>query len=329
MLKKMIASVLACTGLFALSGGADAAAGQETVPQTAMVQLISEIRDYAKEKEPHFQLIGNGAAGLLEETPANSADNVSRLVASLDGFLTESVYYVRDKDGRTEKQPDEYVTYLNTMFAKPKAAGKAVWTLDYIDEPKLQQEDEAQGRKDGWVSQAFASANLDAVPQRPVPSANAKDISRVEEAQNFLILLNPGRFSGKEAYLEALGQTGYDALVIDLYYGDAPLTKTDVDRLRQKPQGGRRQVFAYMSVGEAADYRPYWQDAWNQKRPDWLCDPNPAWPGSYKVRYWSPQWKQILYGRDDAYLDQIMKAGFDGAFLDVIDAWQYFSNSDA
>ena len=114
-------------------------------------------------------------------------------------------------------------------------------------------------------------------------------------------------------------------LVVDLYYDDMPLTKVDVNALKKKPQGGKRMIFAYMSVGEAADYRPYWKEEWNQTRPDWIQDANTAWPGSYKVRYWSPQWKHILYGSDKAYLDQIMNAGFDGVFLDVIDAWQYFA----
>ena len=36
------------------------------------------------------------------------------------------------------------------------------------------------------------------------------------------------------------------------------------------------------------------------------------------------EWEEILFGSKDAYLDQIIAAGFDGAFLDVMDAWQYF-----
>ncbi len=322
MLKKFLASVLALTSLFFISGCA--AAEQNTTPETAMVNLIGEIREYAQKKNPHFQIIGNGAAGLLEETPTNSTANISRLVSYLDGFLTESVYYTRDNDGRSKKQSKEYVTYLREMFAKPKAADKAVWTLDYIEDPKVQYEDERQGRKDGYVSLALSSSNLDIIPQRNVPCANTKNIYEVQDAQNFLFLLNPGAFSGKAAYLDSLNKTAYDVLVVDLYYDDAPLTRADVDTLKTKPQGGKRLVFAYMSVGEAADYRPYWKKEWNQKRPSWICDPNPAWPGSYKVQYWAPQWKHLLYGNDKAYLDTIMAADFDGVFLDVIDAWQYF-----
>jgi len=42
------------------------------------------------------------------------------------------------------------------------------------------------------------------------------------------------------------------------------------------------------------------------------------------VKYWHPGWQQLLYGSEAAALDQIIRAGFDGVFLDVVDAYQYF-----
>ena len=78
--------------------------------------------------------------------------------------------------------------------------------------------------------------------------------------------MNPGSFLKKEDYLNALSRTRYDVLIVDLYYGDTPLMKNDVDLLKTKPQGGKRLVLAYMSIGEAADYRPYWKNEWNTTR---------------------------------------------------------------
>jgi cysteinyl-tRNA synthetase len=42
------------------------------------------------------------------------------------------------------------------------------------------------------------------------------------------------------------------------------------------------------------------------------------------VKYWRPEWQDILYGSREAYLDKIISAGFDGAFLDVVDAYYYY-----
>ena len=43
-------------------------------------------------------------------------------------------------------------------------------------------------------------------------------------------------------------------LVLDLEANDGTLTAADVASLKEKPQGGRRLVLCYLSVGEAATY---------------------------------------------------------------------------
>jgi len=42
------------------------------------------------------------------------------------------------------------------------------------------------------------------------------------------------------------------------------------------------------------------------------------------VKYWDKEWQQIIYGTPGAYLDRILKAGFDGVYLDLVDAFEYF-----
>ena len=98
----------------------------------------------------------------------------------------------------------------------------------------------------------------------------------------------------------------------------------DIRRLRQKVNGGRRHVICYMSVGEAETYRYYWKNAWNTDKPEWLEDENPYWPGNYKVKYWYDEWQEIIYKGESSFLDRIIDAGFDGVYLDIIDAFEYF-----
>ncbi|MEZ5817613.1 MAG: endo alpha-1,4 polygalactosaminidase [Hyphomicrobiaceae bacterium] len=56
----------------------------------------------------------------------------------------------------------------------------------------------------------------------------------------------------------------HDLIVVDetLDRENADGTGAALARLRQKPDGGRRLVVAYLSIGEAEDYRPYWKAAW-------------------------------------------------------------------
>lgn len=219
---------------------------------------------------------------------------------------------------RMEEVESSYRGWLDALAASLDASEAA------LSDAASAAADRAQGRAAGYVSMTVPRRELDVLPQEPLTGENSRSVAQLAAVRNFFILLNPGRFESRAAYLVALRASPADLLIIDLYYGAAPLTRREVARLQEKPQGGRRLVLAYLSVGEAADYRPYWQKHWAAKRPDWLAQPNPAWPDSYRVKYWSRPWRRILYGSADAYLDEIIDAGFDGAFLDVMDAWQTF-----
>jgi len=114
------------------------------------------------------------------------------------------------------------------------------------------------------------------------------------------------------------------------FSGGIPLTNDDVHRLQKKPNGARRLVIAYMSVGEAEDYRYYWKAGWEKSKPQFLEQENKLWKGNYKVRYWDKQWHVILYGNGneelfgDSYPGRVIAAGFDGVYMDVLDAAHYF-----
>ena len=330
--KGVAALLLGAAGLFGLHHAQgfiddvpkDASAHTAVVPETAMIDLTEKLALYARSREAGFLLVGNGPVGLLEVTEDNSEENVARLVGTLDGILMESVFYDGyEEDGEMPERRDaETAEYLAAMLRKPLLAGRSVFTLDYVKGKKIA-EAEALGHAAGYISEG-GDRLLDVIPARAPQEENAADVTRLKQVKNFLALLNPEHFPTREAYLDALAATNYDLLIVDLYYGDRPLTPAETARLKHKANGGRRLVLSYMSVGEAADYRPYWKKEWDSERPHWLAEPNPEWPGSYKARYWSREWHDILYGHPDAYIDRIIAAGFDGAFLDVMDAWQYF-----
>ncbi len=113
-------------------------------------------------------------------------------------------------------------------------------------------------------------------------------------------------------------------VIIDLFCKNTALTSEDVSSLKAKANGSKRLVIAYLSIGEAEDYRYYWKEEWNTNPPSWLVEQNPNWPGNYKVKYWDKEWQSIIYGNENSYLEKILDSGFDGAYLDVVDAFQYF-----
>lgn len=122
--------------------------------------------------------------------------------------------------------------------------------------------------------------------------------------------------------LGAMAASPYDLIVIDRSRDgsdEGALRPAEVERLKQKPDGGRRFVFAYLSIGEAESYRGYWQEAWKRSAPPFLLGENPDWEENYAVRFWMPQWQSIIFGSPEAYLDRIVAQGFDGVYLDKCD----------
>ncbi len=88
----------------------------------------------------------------------------------------------------------------------------------------------------------------------------------------------------------------------------------------------KKLILAYMSIGQAETYREYWQNDWRHNPPTWLAEKDETWPDDYWVRYWTSDWQDIIYGSPDSYLDRIIALGFDGVYLDRVDAYQYFED---
>jgi cysteinyl-tRNA synthetase len=132
---------------------------------------------------------------------------------------------------------------------------------------------------------------------------------------------------------------GLDVLIVDFANGAASgeaLSAGDVQRYRQRPDGSQRIVLAYLSVGEAESYRYYWQSHWRAVPPHWLAKENKDWKRNYHVRFWEPGWQRLIVhprttmldqildrgmAARKPYLDRILEAGFDGVYMDRVDAY--------
>lgn len=131
----------------------------------------------------------------------------------------------------------------------------------------------------------------------------------------------------QEYDLERLDRAPVDMLVIDYSRSDPkggamiPFSVDDVQRLRTRPDGSRRLVLAYLSIGEAEEYRYYWKPDWKQTAPSWHIAENCRWPRNHLVRFWDEGWKEIVFKGPSSYLARIQDAGFDGIYVDRIDVY--------
>lgn len=96
-------------------------------------------------------------------------------------------------------------------------------------------------------------------------------------------------------------------------------------QFKSKPGGGRRAAIAYLAVGEAEKWRPYWKSCCAGGQPSWLTYTTQGWAGNYAVKFWEPGWKSIVQQR----VRDIFAKGYDGIYLDRIDTWEKFGNKAA
>lgn len=131
----------------------------------------------------------------------------------------------------------------------------------------------------------------------------------------------------RKFHRDDIATSPFDLMVVDYapyrhLTFEFPFNAGDVAAMKTKPDGSRRLVLAYLSIGEAEDYRYYWRREWSEQAPAWMAPENTAWPGNFPVEFWRPEWQRILFQAPDSYLARILAAGFDGIYLDRADVFQ-------
>lgn len=137
-----------------------------------------------------------------------------------------------------------------------------------------------------------------------------------------------------EEQRKAIVDSKYDVMVVDYARSldsdteqEVPLTREQVAAMQKKPDGSKRVVIAYLSIGESENYRYYWKPEWTKKRPAWMGGESKEWEGNYLVQYWNPVWQNIIFGNPGSFVDRILAAGFDGFYIDRSDAYYRFGDS--
>ncbi|MFC2102311.1 endo alpha-1,4 polygalactosaminidase [Bacteroidota bacterium] len=290
-----------------------------------MRSFIQHISVYARGYTPGFIVVPQNGQELITQNGESSGPLATTYLQTISGQAREDLFYGYYGDGLLT--PSNELHYLQGYLDRIKTEGKSVLVTDYCSSHPDMLDSYQKNTAKGYISFAADQRNLDNIPEYPSPvyNENSDQVLSLDQAKNFLLLLNPEKYETKNHFLDTLKKTNYDMLIIDLFFdADVSLSKDEVISLKEKSGGGKRLVLCYMSIGEAENYRYYWTPGWEFANPVWLEKPNPDWPGNFKVRYWDPGWQAIIYGNDNSYIKRILDAGFDGVYLDIVDAFEYF-----
>lgn len=150
--------------------------------------------------------------------------------------------------------------------------------------------------------------------------------------------------------VDELASSHYDMLVLeptrtdwssDDKYFDTEAMVSQLKDSRASDGIHRKLIIAYIDIGEAENWRWYW--TWSEEWPegggrpvDWpdyiLAHDPDGWEGCFPVAYWDEEWKDIviygrnhdsgLYGDYNSIIDEVIKDGFDGVYLDWVEGFE-------
>ena len=292
--------------------------------------IILEMSDYAKERNPDFQIVtyeGMGLtrwgeweatldglkmeAGAPQISPGSFAGDLRRhYVLSIDGILLDG----HQCEGKRFSAND-----LNSL----REVG-----LHFMSTEACSSEAEAmQAIQSLWQEGIPAHAHTDrsgqhrSIPVRRPFEESEQNAGPIHDIHNLMIFTESAAFADKHGWMGAVEDSNYDLVVVDAFgRGGEALTGDEVHALKHKRLGATRLVFAYMDLTRAHDDRYYWNREWRVGSPGWILEAESGQPGMYRVAFWHPRWKAII----GSYLAGIMDLGFDGVVFGGADAHYWF-----
>ncbi|MHA2363113.1 MAG: endo alpha-1,4 polygalactosaminidase [Candidatus Hodarchaeales archaeon] len=293
-----------------------------------MRDFVQSISAFVKGFNSNFFVIPQNGHDLITTDGEKTGAPSTSYLNAIDGIGREDLFYGYNEDNvvTSETLRDNMIALLDIA----ETHDVQILVTDYCSTHTFVDNSYSQNTAKGYISFAADHRELDNIPLYPTDpyNVNSQNITSLAQAKNFLYLLDPSLFSDKVSFLDSLKATNYDVIIMDLFYDNTELSSSEVLSLKTKKNGGTRAIISYMSIGEVEDYRYYWKSDWKTNSPAWLAEENPNWAGNYKVRYWESNWQNIIYGNDTSYTKKIIDARFDGVYLDIIDAFEYFEDNN-
>ena len=294
-----------------------------------MREIVEELSIYGRARDPNFIVLVHHGFDILywsqreydvqdaKRNPTDAAHQetirpvdmpMRHFIRAINGFVADGQFCspLRISQIDLKAAREEGLTPLS--FDHCESEEQAVNALGQAVEAKIVTF--AEGKQD---------FKLSTIPDRRPVAENASNIQSLGEARNVLPLFNARAFGTREDWLVALRNNNYDIIIIDGFdRTNHSLSRAELHSIKFKQTGARRLVLARLDIGHADDSRYYFKRDWQVGSPSWIESLGTDYFGQYNVEYWNPAWKAII-GR---YFAGIVDLGFDGVYLDGIEAYR-------
>jgi cysteinyl-tRNA synthetase len=298
-----------------------------------MRKLVQSISEYGKLTKPDFVVVAkNGLDLLIKRNIYNDkiTPKARAYMRAIDGIMQESMFFSLARGGKLFGSPQtlHIQTRMLHLADYAKKSGLKVLTHDFGNGNEAIDNVRKLANDRGFLSlmsnvPSQNIRNLPSYPSRP-PKENSNNIISFGMIQNYAVIRDSASFGLESEFALKMHDTNYDALLVEVFHGDVPLSRQAVETLKYKKLGSRRMVLAYMDVGRAASYHYYWGNNWTTGYPSWIEEPLNSEPDHYRVKFWDKDWQNIITGNENSYLYGIIAQGFDGVVIDGADSYKYY-----
>ncbi len=284
-----------------------------------MQDFVIDISNYARGFDPDFIIISQNGTELAFNNIDPTEGLNSSYMSAIDGLGVEELFY---NDGYS--LDNERLSMLRDIDD-----AKKIMVAEYVGDQNNITDALNRNYNEGFICFPRTSNNYHytTIPDS-VPHSNENDITSLSQAQNYLYLISTDNYASKEEMINAISETNFDEVLIDLFFNEVELTSSEVEQLKTKSNGGKRLVISYINIGSAEKFRYYWKDGWGLHHPLWLKRKYDGYDDEFWVKFWKKDWQEIIYGNDNSYMKKIIHAGFDGAYLDNVEAYYFLYYRD-
>lgn len=284
-----------------------------------MQEFVMNIANYARGFNPNFIIIPqNGIELAFNNIDPNNGRN-SAYMNSINGLGVEALFY-----NGTYALDGERLLMLQQLKTLKK-----ILVSEFVSDQNKIADAFSKNYNEGFI--AFVRNNNNyhykLIPDT-VPNENANHITNLSLAQNYLYLISTDNYSSKQEMINAIAATNFDVVIIDLFFNGIEFTSSEINQLKTKANGGQRLVISYINIGAAEKFRYYWKKNWGLHHPLWLKRKYEGYDDEFWVKFWKKEWQEIIFGNDNSYMKKIINAGFDGAYLDNVEAYYFLYYKD-
>lgn len=284
-----------------------------------MQEFVVNISNYARSYDPDFIIIPqNGIELAFNNIDPNDGQN-SAYMSAINGFGVEELFY-----NGTYSLDNERLSMLQQV-----KASKKIMVSEFVTDNNNISDAFSKNYNEGFICFTRNSDNYHykQIPDS-VPYENNTNITNLSLAQNYLYLISTDNYSSKQEMINAISATNFDVVLIDLFFNGTEFTSSEINQLKTKANGGQRLVISYINIGSAEKFRYYWKKGWGLHHPLWLKKKYDGYEDEFWVKFWKKDWQDIIYGNDNSYMKKIINAGFDGAYLDNVEAYYFLYHND-